>query len=559
MAGWGHWFRSTGAVAALVVVAGLAGAPGPGASAEGPGRRVVVRHPAWMSPALADAALGAAGVEADQVIRRIPELDAAVVTVSDAEEAALEASPLLGDVERDAKASVQVTPDDPFFTSQPGLTDLGLPSAWDSWPGAGNFAPAGPYTGAPLAILDSGIDNTHQEFQPFAAKVPVCVNYPPNSLYDPVNCYTGASDTLSHGTHVAGIAAAATDDGLGVAGVAGPSPIYSYKVCQQTSCWTTDVASGLVDAADDGAKVANLSLGGPEALAIWKDAVRYAVSKDVVVLAASGNGGTPNYLYPASFTGALSVGAFYSGTTSRASFSQYNDEVDLAAPGTNVWSSVSPAANGGNPNGYRRYSGTSMATAYVSGIAALLRSLHPDWTAGHVRGALMKTALDAGAAGVDDETGWGRPDAAAAGAWAPAADGDVDDDGAPDDADAEPWDPQQWPLGAVALDATVGTAKVRMGSLNLFNGMFRLDYLTAWSANQGVFTFNKTTRAGTGLGGVTITGTALYVGPLTFRVVPFWLKVVQPREGAATVHLRAGDVTVVDGAVTGGTATVETP
>jgi serine protease len=174
--------------------------------------------------------------------------------------------------------------------------------------------------------------------------------------------------------------------------------------------------------------VINLSLGGRVPLPTWDDAVDYALDHDVVVVAAAGNLGNGGYSYPASFIGVRSVAALNTGTGDPASFSQFNDRVDLAAPGTGILGPVAPPAADGQPGAYASYSGTSMATPHVAGAAALLRTLHPGWTASQVRGALYATATDVGAAGRDDQTGFGRVDALTALSHVPVADGDLDDD-----------------------------------------------------------------------------------------------------------------------------------
>ena len=419
------------------------------------------------------AALQAAGVaEADQ-IRRLPDIGQAVVRTGAAQRIRLAGRPEVASLVADRQVELAAAPDDEFFAGQQSLADMSVPAAWDQVL-PGGFQPAGPFDGAPIAVIDSGIDPDHPEFAGadgtvFDQKVPICVHYPPNILFNPVDCHSGANDDISHGTHVAGLAAAIADDTVGIAGVSPTSPIHSYKACQSRLCWIGDLQAGIVDAANDGASVINLSLGGFVPLPTWDDAVDYALDHDVVVVAAAGNLGNSGYSYPASFNGVVSVGALNTGTGNRASFSQFNDRVDLAAPGTGILGPVAPPAADGQSGAYAGYSGTSMATPHVAGVAALIRTRHPDWTASQVRGALYGTATDVGAAGRDDETGFGRVNALAALSHAPAADGDLDDDGRPDDLDGDPADPTRFTLRRWAGTATASDVTVAVVWVNVFD------------------------------------------------------------------------------------------
>ncbi len=458
-------------VAGAVLVAALLVQPGSGgALAE---ERVIVAFAQGTTAAQQVAALQVAGIDEADQIRRIPDIGQAVVMADAADRVRLAFRPEVTALVADRQVELAAIPDDEFFGEQQSLADMQVSAAWDVVL-PGGFQPTGPFDGAPIAIIDSGVDPGHPEFAGasgtlFDQKVPICVHYPPNILFDPVDCHSGAGDDISHGTHVAGLAAGIADNGVGIAGVSPTSPIHSYKACQGRFCWIGDLQAGIVDATNGGASVINLSLGGFFALPTWDDAVDYALDHDVVVVAASGNLGTSGYSYPASFNGVVSVAALETGTGNRASFSQFNDRVDLAAPGTGVLGPVAPPAAGGAPNAYAYYSGTSMASPHVAGVAALIRTHHPGWSASRVRGALYGTATDLTAPGRDDETGFGRVDALAALSHDPAADGDIDDDGRPDGLDGDPRDPTQFTLRQWAGTGAAGGVDVAVAWINILD------------------------------------------------------------------------------------------
>lgn len=465
------------------------------------------------------------------VLDEIAQVQQAIVVAAPLQRWLLAHHPAVLSVHDDVLVTLDALPDDPLLPQQPSLEDSHVPAAWDTYPGAGSFAPSGPFTGAPIAIVDSGIDADHVEFQPFAAKVPVCRSYAPNLLFDPIDCLS--HDDIAHGTHVAGIAAADADDGAGIAGISPTSPIHVYKACQGRFCWLGDIISGIVDATDTGAAVVNFSLGGPAALPPYREAIDYALAHDVVVVAAAGNAASGAYSYPASFNGVLSVGALVTGTGDRAWFSQINDQVDIAAPGTAILSSVAPGAAGGEEDAYLTYSGTSMATPHVAGIAALLRSAHPDWSAGRTRAALVNTAADVASPGIDRETGHGRVDAAAAMAYAPADDGDLDDDAIPDGWDGAADDPAIYDLMAFGGSATTAGGWTITAQWVSFLGWFSFGVLRMDKGPLHFVAFVNGQRQASALGTATIKARGLLIG-------------AGPTPRSADLHLRVDDVPGVD-------------
>jgi subtilisin family serine protease len=232
----------------------------------------------------------------------------------------------------------------------------------------------------PAGIVDTGVDATHEDLAGrVSASSATCLG----------SCAGGIpTDDDGHGTHVSGIAGAATDNALGVAGLAYASPLIVVRVFPADATQgaaLSDVADGILWAAAHGAKVINLSLGatGGSYPTTLCDAVSVAIdSYDAVVVAAAGNGqpeGTPTSTptYPAACPGAIGVAATDSSDLP-GSFSNYgHPNVFVSAPGVNVLSTYA--------GGYAYLSGTSMASPYVTALAGLVRSLHPGASATTVR------------------------------------------------------------------------------------------------------------------------------------------------------------------------------
>jgi LPXTG-site transpeptidase (sortase) family protein len=287
-------------------------------------------------------------------------------------------------------------PSDPFFGLQYGLAAIRAPQGWDLATGDASVV---------LAIVDSGIDLAHQDL---ASRI--------LPGYDFINSDSDPQDDnfLSHGTHVAGIAAAVTDNGLGVAGVSWGARLLPVKVLDSSGNGTTfGLAAGIVWAADNGAQVINLSLGGAARSVVLEDAVNYAYSKGILLVAAAGNQGSNAPFYPAAFDHVLSVAATDS-ANDRFFLSNFGPAVDLAAPGVSIYSTLR-----GNAYGYE--TGTSMSTSFVAGLAAVLRGLPGNTDPDRIALQMESTALDLGAPGRDDYTGYGliQMDAALAAAPLP--------------------------------------------------------------------------------------------------------------------------------------------
>lgn len=250
-------------------------------------------------------------------------------------------------------------------------------------------------SGEVVAVIDSGVDGTHPDL---ASAIVVGTN----TRSSRGDYSSPAIDQNGHGTHVAGIIAAESGNGVGIAGVAPKASIMPVKVLDKDGTgWMADVIDGIVWAADNGADVINMSLGGPDA-DFSAPAVAYAQSKGVVVVAAAGNEGSGEASYPAALPGVLSVAAVVE-SESVATYSNWGSTIDIAAPGSHIVSTV--------PGGYESMSGTSMAAPHVAAVAAMVKSKAPS---ADVASVLTSTAADAGPSGWDAKYGAGIVDAFAA-------------------------------------------------------------------------------------------------------------------------------------------------
>lgn len=230
----------------------------------------------------------------------------------------------------------------------------------------------------------------------------------------------GASDVdlIGHGTHVAGIIAAQYNNDIGIAGVAPNAQILPIRILDEKGDGSDgDLSIAVRYAADSGARVINLSLGGELQTSALQSALEYATSKGALVVAAAGNGG-PNArtTYPAGNDLTLAVTAVDQ-TLNSPSFTQRGSYIDVSAPGISICSTnrinvVVDASRkcAGASEPYVLMSGTSMAAAFVSGVAALIFSARPDFTAQQVREVIIATAQDIGAPGRDEIFGAGLID-----------------------------------------------------------------------------------------------------------------------------------------------------
>ncbi|MGQ9626391.1 MAG: S8 family peptidase [Anaerolineae bacterium] len=318
----------------------------------------------------------------------------------------LRQNPLVEFAEPNYLVRAALTPNDPDFYWQWGLTQINAPAAWDVTTGSG---------GMTVAIVDSGLDLDHPDLAEKLWQNPGEI--PGNGRDDDGNgkvddfngwrFYNSGSednyvwDDCGHGSHVAGIAGASTNNGLGVAGLSWGARLMAVRILD-ASCWgyVYDVAQGIIYAADEGADVINLSLAWYGSCTnTAQGAINHAYDKGSLVVAAAGN--ISGYIYPAACENVFGVAA-----TDSWDNHYYNSgsHVDVSAPGVNIYSTV--------PNDTYNYkSGTSMATPHVAGLAALVWPLYPDYTNDQLQKRIEQTAVDLGSPGWDEYYGHGRIDA----------------------------------------------------------------------------------------------------------------------------------------------------
>jgi len=263
---------------------------------------------------------------------------------------ALSSNPNIKWAEPDYVAEIQLIPNDPYFDIQWGLEMVQAPEAWDITTGSSDVV---------IAILDTGIDTSHPDLKD---KIVASVNFTNSPTVE---------DIRDHGTHVAGIAAASTNNAIGIAGLGYDSSLMNVKVLgDKGSGLYSWIVEGIVWAADNGAHVINMSLGGPDYSSLEEDAVNYAWDKGLVVVAAAGNSGVSSPFYPAAFDNCIAVAAITQ-TETKPNWSNYGDWVNVAAPGSGIYATVLD-------NNYWYKSGTSMASPHVAGLAGLLSAIAVD-------------------------------------------------------------------------------------------------------------------------------------------------------------------------------------
>jgi thermitase len=299
--------------------------------------------------------------------------------------------------EPDAKLFALGAPDDPLIAQLGALGLIHVQAAWDALGLSDSYPADG---GVPVAVVDTGIDATHEDL---AGKAGACASAAGGAITEGT-----CADDEGHGTHVAGTVAALANNRRGIAGVAFDSPLIVCKALSADGSGdTSDVAACISWAHAQGAKVISLSLGGP-ATNTLRAAVKAAWAgggrDGSIVVAAAGNDGDSTVDYPAGYPEAVSVAAV-DDAGAHPWFSNTNDDVELAAPGVDVLS----AKLGG---GYVRESGTSMATPHAAGAAALVWDEHPRSSARTIRARLDALTVDAGAPGRDQQFGFGILDLA---------------------------------------------------------------------------------------------------------------------------------------------------
>lgn len=336
-------------------------------------------------PGRAEAAEEAIQRSRGEVEDRLPDVDALKIQLPDsANERALEAvrkglesSPAVESADYNYVRELSYVPSDRFFKQQYGLRKVHYPGAWNKTRG-GNIR---------IGIVDSGVQAWHPDIRGKVVE-----------QRDFVDGDGRAEDNVSHGTHTSGIAAARTDNRRGVAGACPGCNILAAKIADSYSGPTdARIAKGINWSTNNGADVINLSLGGPQRSAVIRRAVNRAWNRGVVIVAAAGNDGTYERQYPAAYKRVMAVSAT-DRYDRKARFSQRGKWLSVAAPGVDILSTI--------PGGYDRYSGTSMSSPSVAGLAGLMA--RQGRSNQQIRSRIQRTAVDLGPEGKDVNYGHGR-------------------------------------------------------------------------------------------------------------------------------------------------------
>lgn len=331
----------------------------------------------------------------------------------------LETKMLGGFRPNEGRITLAAPPIDPLYVAEPtnsyGVKREGLPGQWgmevigalDAWDTTQGEE-------VTVAVLDTGVDMDHPDLAANLDKGNArnCVDKDKESNPD---------DDFGHGTHVSGIIAGIANNGIGIAGVAPACKVMPVRVLGVEGGTSTTLIAGIDWAIGHGAKVINISLGSSQYNRAEEDAIKRAISRNIVVVAAAGNEalvGNP-VGYPAAIPGVVSVGALKKVTDTsagivsyvRADFSTFNPFVTVAAPGTDILSTVPRrfqsygSTHADEPYAYA--SGTSMASPMVAGVVALIRSAHKDWSATQVISKLRSTCQRLGTTPLDTFYGSG--------------------------------------------------------------------------------------------------------------------------------------------------------
>ncbi len=336
---------------------------------------------------------------------RIVRLELASDEPHDLALARLRRSPDVERADATASASAAKLPNDPLWGSQWSLQNdkLAMPKAWNIATDA---------TGVPIAVLDGGCDLNHVDFRANRWINTHEINR--NGIDDDGNGYIDdrfgydfvtpdgdPTDEDGHGTQVTGVLGAVGDNSLSISGVCWNASVMTCRVLDASGNGTFDhIAEGIIYAADNGARVSNMSFVSLTDDATLGEAIEYARSLDVVQVAAAGNFGDTTPTYPAAYDGVLAVIGTDS-TDSRMGTSSHGSWCDVAAPGD----AILTLRKGGNTT---TVSGTSFAAPHVAGLAALVRKINPDLDRRAVELTLSYSSEDFGPPGFDDDFGWGR-------------------------------------------------------------------------------------------------------------------------------------------------------
>jgi len=301
------------------------------------------------------------------------------------------------------KAELCVLPNDPFYNNpdptyekQEYLNFINAPQAWDTAKGDASVV---------IAIVDAGTDWNHPDLRENLWTN--IYEIPDNGLDDDENGFKddvhgwdfygsedlsgnieGDNDPTStnepHGTHVAGIAAAVTDNGVGIASLSYNVRYMPVKAGPDDGDVLYLGYEAVMYAASNGADIINCSWGSPQFSRTGADVFGYAISEGAVIVASAGNNNTNWDYYPAAYPGVIGVGSIEIDGI-KSSFSNYGSYVDISAPGSRIFSTLLD-------DSYGSLTGTSMSAPVVSALAALIKSAHPDWDSDHIQAQILGTA-----------------------------------------------------------------------------------------------------------------------------------------------------------------------
>jgi len=334
-----------------------------------------------------------------------------------------QADPSIEYAEPNFEVKIGLTPNDPFFSSQGtwgqsyddlwGLKKIQASSAWDIERGSSDII---------VAVIDTGIDYNHEDLvgNRWVNTDEILGNGKDDDHngyvddrygYDFYNNDGDPKDDHGHGSHCAGIIAAVTNNSKGIAGVSWSTQVMSVKFLSSSgSGYLSDAISAIYYAVNNGAKILSNSWGGWGRPSSLQDAINWAVNHGAIFVAAAGNSDDDTYDFsPAGLDNVLTVSAT-DYRDHKASFSNWGDEVDVAAPGVDILSLRAAGTSMGSAVGdkYTRASGTSMATPHVSGLASLVWAHNPAASRDLVEGIIKNTADDLGSPGFDIYFGYGR-------------------------------------------------------------------------------------------------------------------------------------------------------
>jgi subtilisin family serine protease len=288
-------------------------------------------------------------------------------------------------VEPNYVVKAKFVPNDPYYAFQWGNQLIRVDSAWDK-------ARLVKQATVIVAVLDTGVKVGHEDLKQ--------VMIPGIDLADDKK---STDDVIGHGTHVAGIIAGQTGNGIGISGIADDCKIMPVKVLDDDGNGDdANIVEGIKYATDHGAQVINMSLGGPGPSDVLQDAIDYATSHGVNVVVAAGNENGPIDT-PGNCKGVITVGAIER-NLKRADYSNFGDKLDVVAPGSDI---LSTYIDGKGPSGYTYYSGTSMAAPFVSGVVALIKSVNPALSPEAVTDIIHRSATHLGTPGFNKYFGYG--------------------------------------------------------------------------------------------------------------------------------------------------------